>query len=314
MSYFNICVREGEIEKVILMSSSLPKISVVIVTYNRPITDVLECLHAVRGTLYPNFEIILVDNGTKSPSEFGSPSIENVHLIDVTGQKNICASGARNLGIKNSAGEYFFFVDDDVTVDENSLVELVKIAESNPSIGIIGPVMYLYNCPSKIWFYNDYLLKNSKEEIVDVPMIVGGALFISKRVIQKIGYFDESYFFYHEDWDFCYRVQKAGFRTVCATKVNSWHKVPLDEYSKLFISRRAYYWHRNVFIFAGRHRKTINGVTNFLFKQLIYYGGRNFPCNYSLIAIRRKKVEALNAYLHGILEGLVCLAKLMFAD
>jgi GT2 family glycosyltransferase len=240
--------------------------------------------------------------------------LKDVQLIDVTGQENLGVSGGRNLGIRHSTGEYLFFIDDDVAVDSNSLTELTRIAESDPSIGIIGPLMYRYDLPSKVWFYNSYISQDSDEEIVDVPLVVGAALFIKREVIRKIGLFDEIYFLYHEEWDLCYRAQKAGYRTVCATKVRSWHKVPIDESSKLLEPKRAYYWHRNMFIFAGRHEKTMSGALRFLFRQLIYFGPKSIPGFYGIIALRNGKLDALKSYFQGILHGIVYFAILFYTD
>ena len=297
-----------------LMVEASPKVSVVVITYNRPFNDVVECLNAVRAMSYPNFEVILVDNSTDSPSSFSSISFEGFTLIDMTGKGNLGASGGRNIGTNFSKGEYLYFVDDDVIVDKGGLTELVRIMAKKPSIGIIGPLMYFYDDPSEIWFYKNYREGEFSQDFgdgtVDVPMVVSGALLIKKELLERIGFFDEIYFFYHEDWDLNYRVQEAGYRTVCAKRASSWHKVPREDYLKLFDSKRAYYWHRNHFIFAGRNKKTITGVLSFLFKQLVYCGGRSFPIFYVSIALRTKRLDALKAYFHGILDGVVCLGKL----
>lgn len=170
------------------MIGSLPKVSIIILTYNRSPDDVLECLKSVSSTSYPNLEVILVDNSTKCPSVFASMGLEDVRLVDVTGQENLGASGGRNIGIKHSTGEYLFFVDDDVIVDGNGLFELVKIAESDPSIGIIGPSMYRYDNPSEKWFYENYD-QDPEKEVVAVPLVVGGALLAKREVIRRIGIF-----------------------------------------------------------------------------------------------------------------------------
>ena len=259
---------------------------------------------------YPDFEVILVDNNTSSLLKPYSAYFDNVQLVS-TSQKNLGASGGRNLGVKHSRGRYIFFVDDDVIVDKNCLAEIVEIAENNPSIGIVGPLMYSYNNKSQVWFYKEYLSAKYNKEIVAVPIIVSGALLVKVEVIRNIGLFDEAYFVYHEDWDFCYRAQNVGYGTVLATRAKTWHKVPEDESAKLFSPRMAYLWNRNFFIFAGRHKKTINGVSKFLLKQFVYYGNRSFPIYYFPSTIRQKKFGASKAYLHGILDGLVCLGKLL---
>lgn len=287
----------------------LPKVSAIILTFNRPVNDVLECLKSVNSTKYPNLEIILVDNSTKSPSEFATLELNNTKLIDITGKENLGASGGRNIGVRFSTGKYLFFVDDDVIIHKDSIFNLVKIIEKDSSIGIIGPMMYRYDEPSEKWFYEQYINDASKD-IVDVPMIVGGALLTSRNVLQKIGLFDTFYFFYHEDWDICFRAQLSGYRTVCTVKDSSWHKVPKNEYDKLFVKTRAYYWHRNFFIFAGRNLKTTKQALNFLLLSFIFSGKGIFPILYLPSALKKQKYDSIKSYFKGIFDGLADYLKL----
>lgn len=69
------------------MARCSPKVSVIILTYNRPPTDVLEVINSVRSMPYPNFEVILVDNSANFPSKFGSMGLRSVQLV--TSQKNL---------------------------------------------------------------------------------------------------------------------------------------------------------------------------------------------------------------------------------
>ena len=289
-----------------------PKVSVIILTYNRSQNDVVECVNSVKALNYPDFEVILVDNSTSAPSRFSI--FENVQLVDVTGKENLGASRGRNLGIKHSSGEYIFFVDDDVVLHKNCLSELIATAENDPSIGLIGPLMYLYDHPTEIWFYNTAFLKAPQDGVVDVRMIVGGAMLVKKDALKVIGGFDSLYFFYAEDWDYSYRAQMAGYRTVCALHASSWHKVSGSEITKLFTPNRAYYLHRSFFVFAGRHKSTLNGVMRFLLKQLLYYGPGSVPSYFIVTSLKQKKYPALKAYFHGIMDGIVILVKLTSAD
>lgn len=289
------------------------KVSVVILTYNRARSDVIECIESVKAMNYPNLEIILVDNSTRTPSKYNLLYPE-VRLVDATGSKNLGSSAGRNLGIKYCSGEYVFFVDDDVVLGRHCIEELVKIAGSDSSIGIIGPLMYRYDVPFEVWFYDTAFLGTTKGGVIDVRMVVGGAMLVKQEVLQRIGGFDDLYFFYAEDWDYSYRAQVAGYRTVCALHAYSWHKVSSDEYAKLFAPHRAYYLHRNFFVFAARHRTTINGVANFLLKNLLYYGPGSVPSYFVFSSIRQRKLSALKSYVHGIFDGLAVFAKLTGAN
>lgn len=292
-----------------MSAKSLPRVSIIVLTFNRKLAA-LECIRSLKSIMYPNYEIILVDNSSTSTSIGTFAMQEGIQLIDITGKENLGAAGGRNVGVKYSSGEYLFFVDDDMVVDKTSLVDLVTIAESDPSIGVIGPIIYRHDDPEKVWFYQPYIVQYPEKSIVDVPMVVAGALLIKMEVVRRIGLFDENYFFYHEEWDWCFRAKKAGYRTVCATRVRAWHKVPHNEQSKLYIPKRAYLWHRNFFIFAGRHYKKMKGAFGFLFKNLVFHGHGKFPCFYILFTLKERKFDALKSYFQGIMDGVVLYLKL----
>jgi GT2 family glycosyltransferase len=189
------------------------------------------------------------------------------------------------------------------------------MAERDPSIGIIGPLMFRHDNPDELWFYQYYLPHDAgRNGLFDVPLVIAGALLVKRDVIRRIGLFDDNYFFYHEEWDLCFRARKAGYRTVCATSVRSWHKLPRDEQSKLYIPKRAYFWHRNFFIFAGRHFRKTRSAFDFLFRNLIFYGEWKFPCFYVLSALRKKRFDAVKSYFQGIKDGAICYLKLSLID
>lgn len=307
-------MKKGRIAMKPPVMKNLPKVSIIVLTYNR-VSQALECIKSLKSLIYPNYEILLVDNSSTLSGIDEFAKQQGFQLIDITGNENLGASGGRNIGIKHSKGEYIFFVDDDVIVEGKSLLDLVTIAERDPSIGIIGPLMYRYDNPNKMWFYQNFVAQHARRiEVVDVPLVVAGALLVKRDVIRKIGLFDDNYFFYHEEWDLCFRARKAGYRTVCATKARSWHKVPLNEQGKLYIPKRAYFWHRNFFIFAGRHYRKTKSAFNFLFKNLVFYGHGNFPCFYILFALRKRKFDALKSYFQGIIDGIIWYLKLRLLD
>lgn len=299
-----------EREKKILVIYYRPRVSIVVTTYNRARSDVLECLESVKSQSYRNFEAILVDNSSRSPSVFSSSNIGHVKLVDATGRENFGVPGGRNVGIKNASGEYLFFVDDDAVLDKDCLLELLKAADGDPSIGVVGPLTYRYDRPTERWFYEDL---EDRGDIVDFYMIVGAALMVRRKVLEKIGLFDEIYFLYHEEFDLCYRAQRAGYRTVISKRASCWHKVPQDDSDKLFSPLRSYYWHRNFFIFAGRNEKTTIGAISFLLRNLISTG-RSFPFFFVTMALKAGKLDALKSYFLGVAHGVVWFFKLRLAS
>ncbi len=288
------------------MISFCPKVSIIVTTFNRSKNDVLECLDSIRSLSYSNLELILVDNSTNTPSLYSSLDYPNMKLVDFTGEENLGVPGGRNVGIRNSSGDFLFFVDDDAVLDKNCVIELLKVARSDDSIGILGPLTYKYDNPSEVWFYQN--VRNS-QNVVDVPIVVGAALMIRRSALRKIGPFYSFYFLYHEELDLCYRVKEAGYRTVCVNKAICWHKVLANDSNKLLNSVRSFYWHRNLFVFAGKNISSTIGAAKFLFKNLVYYGNRNFPFLILLMMIQSGNMDALMSYFKGLGFGVALYLK-----
>ena len=97
--------------------SDHPLISVIIPTYNRT-QQTIAAIESVLAQTYPNFEIIVVDDGSTDGSgeviqRFVSQSTNGNHQIFILGQPNQGASVARNTGIARARGEYIAFLDSD---------------------------------------------------------------------------------------------------------------------------------------------------------------------------------------------------------
>ena len=113
-----------------------PLVSIVIPNYNGR-EFVVGCLKSVLNTVYPDFEVIFVDDNSSDGSVemvealFGSdPRFKVIRFSHLIG-----ASAARNEGIRCSRGEYVAFLDNDTEVDANWLKELVKALDNDPAVG-----------------------------------------------------------------------------------------------------------------------------------------------------------------------------------
>jgi len=285
-----------------------PKVSVVILNFNRP-EHTVACVHSVLESTYANLEIIVVDNCSEILS-FGllKKKIEALDVRLIQAEHNLGYSGGNNVGILHSTGKYILLLNDDVTIDNKLIHGLVDIAEKNDTVGIIGPATYCYGS-NKLWFYPPEILKTNST-VVDVPIVVGAALMIKRAVIERVGLLDENYFMYHEEWDWCARVRDQGYRTVCAPRLRVWHKV--QEQGTSYSPTWAYYFHRNFFLLAARHCRTTREATGFLFRHLVWYEKKKVPIFYPLIALRNEKAQAVKAYFAAMKDGVVLFLKLAY--
>lgn len=288
-----------------------PKVSVIVLNYNR-IGETLDCIRSVQKSSYPNLELILVDNCSKRSSfDLLKRKVESLDVLLLRTDRNLGYAGGNNFGIRQSTGKYILVLNDDVTIPSELIEEIVRIAEEDSTIGVIGPVIYRYKT-NEVWGYPQEI-SCSSEDVLDVPLVMGAALMIKREVIQKIGLLDENFFMYHEEWDWCIRAREAGYRIVCATRLKAWHKVPMLK-DHLYTPHAAYFWNRNYFIIARKYRRGLGTTLGFLFKYLVYGGNRDFRFLFIPVALKNKKNKTLRPYLTGIIAGIVLFLKFNHAE
>ncbi len=136
--------------------------------------------------------------------------------------------------------DYILLLNNDTVVDKEFLVEMLKVSESNNEIGIIGPKIYYYDEPNRIWFargkiswkfcrgqnigYNE-IDTGQYDKIAEVEYVSGCAFLIKKEVIDKIGLLDSRFFLYFEEIDWTLRASKLGYQSVFVPNGKIWHKV-----------------------------------------------------------------------------------------
>ena len=290
------------------------KISILILNWNGK-ENTIECLNSLKKINYPNYEIIILDNGSKDDSvKILRQKFPEARLIGLN--KNLGYAGGNNLGIKNAAlmnnAEYVLILNNDTIVNKNFLKQLVKIAESNKDTGIVCPKVYFYYKPNIIQYAGlrfdldrgesilmGYNKKDEgqfeKEEEMD--FCGGTCMLVKKEVFERIGLFDENYFAYFEDNDFGFRARKSGYKIMFAPKAEIWHKVSSSSGGKINAFKE-YYMNRNRIWFMKKHankKQLINFFLTFAFEFLIS----------SASCIKKGKIGILNSKIKGIVEGVV---------
>lgn len=192
----------------------MTKVSVIIPAYNCA-NSISETIESVLSQSYPNFEIIVVDDGsTDNTQEVLMPYIINEQITYIC-QMNMGPCVARNRGIKASKGEYIAFLDaDDILLDE-SLSRRVQALEDNPDVYLIitdynkkteENSLLIDNVINRSCFleefktiiinkYDDvYILKELFNKIIleeKSPPLISGSMMVRREVINNCGYFHE---------------------------------------------------------------------------------------------------------------------------
>lgn len=253
-----------------------PKVALVILNWNgKQVTA--ECLDSLKKIDYSNYEIVLVDNGSKDGSvEFFEKNYP--YLTIIKNKQNLGFTGGNNVGIKKALEhnvDYVMLLNNDTLVEPNLLSALVGVAETDQKIGIVGPKIVYHAQPEILWFaggtYFPLLGKartigvNKKDVPIynqqrDVDWFTGCCMLIRRSVLEKIGFLDESYFSSYEDVDFCLRVTAQNFRIVYCPTTKIYHKVAQD-WKGIENPLYIYYQIRNNLLFI---KKNLTGIKKYL--------------------------------------------------
>jgi len=236
-----------------------PKVSIIILNWNG-LEDTIECLESLKKITYPNYEVIVVDNASEGDDvkilkeKFG----DYIHIIE--NDKNYGFAEGNNIGMRyalsSSAPTHLMLLNNDTVVAPDFLEELVKVAESEAEIGIVGPKIYYYDFEGRknvIWFAGGkiewwrrwvypHIGRNDKDlpqyqNLTTVDWVSGAAMMLKSSIIRELSFLDSQYFFGDEDVDYCLRARKHGFKIVYVSTARVWHKVGVSR-DKVWVSER----------------------------------------------------------------------------
>ena len=214
------------------------KVSIIIVNWNG-LHHLKKCMPALSKITYPNYEVILVDNAsTKDKSvEYIKRYYPKIKLV--LSKENTGFSGGNNIGYKNVTGEYVLFLNNDTEVNIDFLDKLVEKIEEDDKVGGVQSKIRSMVFPSKLdsvgafltntgfLYHLGYLQKDKKEydKITNLYTAKGACMLFRKDVIDKVGLFDDKFFAYFEETDFCHRVWLAGYTIQYAPKSVIYHQI-----------------------------------------------------------------------------------------
>jgi len=248
----------------------LPHISIVVLNWNGA-EDTLACLDSLASLTYPDFNVVVVDNGSTDDSLARlRPYLAPYPLTRIETGRNLGYAGGNNAGTRHAledGADFVLVLNNDTMVAPDLLERLLESAQRNPDAGVFSARILYFDEPERVWFdgarWNPCSLRlewpgqGEKASTLgttdhETDYACGAALFFRSAVARQIGLLDESFFLVWEEVDWGFRARKAGWRNVVAPAANVWHKIGVSfgsESSPL----RTYFSIRNELLWFSRH-------------------------------------------------------------
>ena len=203
-----------------------PLVSILIVNYNGA-SLLRDCLGSLAAVTYARREVLLVDNGSTDDSLKVVTAFPGVKVI--RSDRNLGFAGGNNLGLPHCVGDYVLLLNSDTIVRPDFLEPLVEYMNQNPRVGVAQGKMLLSRhhdvldvCGSFLTrfgflYHYGYWKPDAPKYHHDYPVFTakGACMMIRPSLIPKVGgyLFNEDFFCYYEETDFCHRVWLAGHET-----------------------------------------------------------------------------------------------------
>lgn len=211
-------------------------VSVIIPTYNRG-NLIVRSVNSVLSSTYQNLEVIVVDDGSTDDTSWKISQIKDERLRYIRYDENKGANYARNIGIKNSRGEYIAFNDSDDIWFEEKLDELVKYLQSlDESYGMVyGDIIRFEDGKNGELAPHDTMKRecirgNIFEYMLSNMFISTQTVLIKREVLNEVGLFDEK-LKRLQDWELFLRISKK-YKVGRVPKVMTAAYVQKDSISK----------------------------------------------------------------------------------
>ena len=250
--------------------SAHPFITSVILNSNRR-DDTLACLRSLAESTYERLSVMVLDNASTDGSvEAIRAEFPEVQIVPLSENKGY--AGNNNVGISlalEQGADWVLVLNEDTLLAPNCIEHLVAAGESDPRVGIVGPMVYHADEPNVIQsaggifdvYWRPKHVEQNEPDVGQfantrsVGWISGCALMIRRETVENIGLLDERFFYYWEETEWCFRAQKHGWQILHVPQAKLWHKGVQRDYRPS--PAVTYYNTRNRLLFLSKHRASL---------------------------------------------------------
>ena len=290
-------------------------LTIIIINYNVK-HFIAQCIDSINKANKANFqcEIIVVDNNSSDGSHEFLKKVFPSEVKFIWNKKNVGFGAGCNLGIEKAQGEYILFLNPDTVISEDTLTKSLESIKQKKNIGALGVKLVdgqgkflieskrsfptIWNSFSKLIglsalfpqsrFFSSYNMTFQNENTsCNVDVLCGAFILIPRKVIEKVGNFDESFFMYGEDIDLCYRIKELGLNIIYDPCTSIIHYKGESRKEKDLGYYKNFY--NAMSIYSDKHNI---GITRFFLKLSILLAG--------LMAIVYKKLLRVVRYILDI--------------
>lgn len=243
-----------------------PKLSVIVLHYGADTDMTLATLHAMlgRGEVYPNLEVVLVDNGSTPEvlEVLRARAAQDARIVLVENGENLGFARGNNRGIEAATGEFVLLLNNDTFLAPGALLAMVRHLQRNPQIGIVGPMTNNIGNEARIeiaYADMDAMIRAARDlatghrgQWTPIPVCAYFCAMFRRADLDRLGHLPEIYgrgMF--EDDDHCATFRQGGLVTALAEDAFCHHHLsatfnalPSGEKQQLFEKNRALFEER----------------------------------------------------------------------
>lgn len=195
-----------------------------------------------------DFEVLVTDSATEEDTEMlMREEFPQVRFFPF--EKNVGFKTLVNTSLKEAKGEYIFLINSDIILIKDTLSNMLRYIKDHPAIGLLAPKQLNFNgtlqqsCyrfyrPQTILYRRTWLAQFSfaKKHLrwfmmkeydrttpKSVDWVIGSAMLVSRKAVEKVGAMDDQFFMYMEDVDWCRRFWENGYQVVYYPEASVYH-------------------------------------------------------------------------------------------
>jgi glycosyltransferase involved in cell wall biosynthesis/peptidoglycan/xylan/chitin deacetylase (PgdA/CDA1 family) len=283
------------------MTAVTPRFSIIIPTYQRRDVVVASVVALTHQEFKDNFEVIVVVDGSTDGTAQAIRELYTPFPLIVLEQSNQGRATALNEGVEIANGELLLFLDDDMEAHPQLLIEHDRSHREGADM-VLGHIPLHPESPSNFlsvgvqdWADRRVQALSSPDAVLTLRDLITGQASLSKEIFQHLGGFDTNFnlngSFGNEDLDFCYRLQREGYRVVFNPRAISWQKYVVTPRQNLRQYRQS---GRAGVIFMRKHPDMVGQVGSFgreSWRERIFWRWLRQPMHWFVLTLLEMGVQ-----------------------